>query len=788
MKRIIGLIRQYPRASAGIFLFFLLAYWFCLPRPLFDKPHSFVLESEDGTLLGARIAADGQWRFPPVDSVPEKFATAIIAFEDKRFYRHPGVDPASLLRALRQNIRNRRIVSGGSTISMQVIRMARDNPPRTIFRKVLEMVQATRLELGFSKREILCYYASNAPFGGNVVGLEAAAWRYYGKPPNLLSWGEAAMLAVLPNSPALIHPGRNRTALENKRNRLLNKLMEAGVLDTLSCQLALEEPLPQAPHPLPDLAPHLLARAQQEQSAARIRTTLDIHLQSQLNNTLALHQRRLRHNEIHNLAAFIMEVESGEVVAYAGNVVGAGASHAEAVDVITAPRSTGSILKPFLFARAVQEGEIFPQSLLRDVPTQLGGYRPENFNEDYDGLVSAERALIRSLNVPMIQLLSDYGLEKFHHHLKDIGLSTIHQPATHYGLPLVLGGAEGSLWELTNAYACMARMLRHHYDYDGLYNPQDFREAVYTELPTDEMQPSLQKQPEAFSAGAVWQTFQAMQQVERPNTEGEWQHFDSSRRIAWKTGTSFGFRDAWAIGLNPRYAVGVWAGNADGEGRPGLIGIQAAAPVLFDLFNLLQGGDEWFEQPYDDMQRLASCALSGYRASPYCPADTIWATANGDKVKACTYHQLVHLDHTRQWQVNASCESVRSIVSVPFFVLPPLEEFYYRRRYPNYQPLPPLRPDCYEGAPRANMQLIYPKDFSQIYVPVGLDGKLSKTVFKAAHRRPGIAIHWHIDDQFLLTTRDFHSIEIVPPVGKHLLTLVDEHGGRLEQAFEIIGK
>jgi len=751
-----------------------------------------VLESSNGTLLGARIAEDGQWRFPPVDSVPNKFATALITFEDKRFYQHPGVDPASLFRALRQNIRNRRIVSGGSTISMQVIRMARENPARTVFQKMLEIIQATRLELAHSKEEILQHYASNAPFGGNVVGLEAASWRYYGKPPHLLSWGEASMLAVLPNSPALIHPGRNRDALEAKRNRLLKRLLEHNKLDTLSYELALEEPLPQAPLPLPDVASHLLSRAQQElegENAARVRTTLDLNLQRQLNNILALHQQRLRHNEIHNLAAFVMEIESGRVLAYTGNVIGAGEAHAEEVDVITAPRSTGSILKPFLYARALQEGLIFPQSLLPDVPTQMSGYRPENFNEDYDGMVPAERALIRSLNVPMVQLLSEYGLEKFHHHLKTIGLSTINKPASHYGLPLVLGGAEGSLWDITNAYACMARMLGHHYEYDGQYAPSDFRPATYLYKPgKEDHSPKLQDQPEAFSAAAAWLAFKAMQQVERPNSEGDWQYFESSRRIAWKTGTSFGFRDAWAVGVNPRYAVGVWAGNADGEGRPGLIGILAAAPVLFDIFNQLPGDDEWFEPPYDDMLELELCRTSGYRAGKHCPPDTAWVPSGGKKVEACHLHQLAHLDASRQWRVNASCERPDDMIAQAFFVLPPVEEHYYRKRHPDYRPLPPLRPDCRTGEPPEDMQLIYPKQISQIYVPVGLDGKLSKTVFKVAHRRPGVAIHWHLDEQYIGTTREFHSMELVPPVGEHVLTLVDELGARLEQGFEIIGK
>jgi penicillin-binding protein 1C len=776
-----------------------LAYIFCLPRPLFDDPTSMVLEDRKGNLLGARIAADGQWRFPPPDSLPGKFIRALVEFEDRRFYYHPGVDPISLGRAFAQNIRRGGIVSGGSTITMQVIRMARDNPPRTLFQKAIEMIMATRLELGRSKEDILLLYAANAPFGGNVVGVDAASWRYFAKRPHLLSWGEAAMLAVLPNSPALIHPGRNRETLLAKRNRLLDRLMERGAIDSLTCALAKDEPLPDHPHPLPRLAPHLLDRAFAEYvktgkiKKSRIRTTLDGKLQTQLTEILSRYQQMMRHNEVHNLAAFIMDVETNNVLAYVGNVIGAGEEHGEQVDVITARRSTGSILKPFLYAWMLQEGEILPNSLVTDVPTIMSGYRPENFHEEFDGVVTARRALIRSLNVPMIRMLSQYGLEKFHFRLRQLGLKTIDKPPHHYGLPLVLGGAEASLWDVTNAYACMSRMLTHVYQYDGRYDPGDFRPANY--LASIEYAPpdrdDLQKEPSMISASAAWFTFDAMQYLERPNSEGEWEAFRSNRRIAWKTGTSFGFRDAWAVGVTPRYAIGVWAGNASGEGRPGLIGVKVAAPVLFDIVNRLPETGGWFRPPYDEMTRIPICRQSGYRALDICPADTTGIPLSGLQAAACPYHQLIHLDASEQWQVHSDCEQPFRIVHKPWFVLPPVEEFYYRPKNPNYRTLPPFREDCRESRPAGQavvMELIYPKHVTQIYVPVDLDGELSRTVFAVAHRNPAATIHWHIDEDYVGSTSQFHSMSLNPPQGKHLLTLVDEDGNRLEQRFEIIGK
>ncbi|MCA0238445.1 MAG: penicillin-binding protein 1C [Bacteroidetes bacterium] len=784
-------VRRRPRTAAGL-LVLLLIWLFCLPSPLFREPISVVLEDRDGQLLGARIATDGQWRFPESDSVPAKYAACVIAFEDKRFRWHPGVDPVSLLRAVWLNARSGQVVSGGSTITMQVIRLARGNPPRTVWEKLLEMFRATRLELTYSKKTILNLYASHAPFGGNVVGIEAASWRYYGKSPHLLTWAEAATMAVLPNSPALIHPGRNRDALVQKRNRLLERLRDNGQISAAECELSQEEPLPEQPLPLPQLAPHLLDRLAAG-GASRFHTTLDKDLQQRISDILMRRQEIYSGNDVHNLASIIIDVASGEVLAYVGNVQGAGKEHGESVDIITAPRSTGSILKPYLYALALESGDILPNSLLHDVPTQLGQYKPENYYETYDGAVPAKRALIRSLNVPFVLLLQQYGLEKFHFNLQRLGLSTLNRPPDHYGLSLILGGAEATLSDITNMYACMARRLGTFYDRNGRYASDDFRAPI---LLKDKDGPrrntnTHQSSTDLLSAGSIWYTFEAMREVERPNSAGEWELFRAGRPVAWKTGTSMGFRDAWAAGVTPRYAVGVWVGNADGEGRPGLLGVEMAAPVLFEIFEQLPGGERWFDPPYDDMVQAPVCKKSGWRAGEYCENDTLWIPKSGLKAVVCPNHQLLHLDSTGMWQVNSDCASQASMLHVPWFVLPPIEEFYFKSKNPSYVSPPPFRPDCV-GAQTAHMQspmqLIYPKNPTRIYVPVDLNGKLSSTVFQVAHRTPDIEIFWHLDGVYLGSTRTFHQMALQPPVGQHVLALVDKDGYRLEQRFEIVGK
>ena len=791
------LFKKHRLKTWGFIIVLLLAYAFCLPRPLFDDPTCMVLEDQDGNLIGARIAKDGQWRFPKSDSIPKKFITAITEFEDRRFYYHPGIDPIGIARAIQQNIANGKIVSGGSTISMQTIRMARKGKPRSFFQKLLEAIMATRMELTYSKDEIMTYYASYAPFGGNVVGLDAASWRYFGKNANRLSWAEAATLAVLPNSPGLIHPGRNRQALKEKRNRLLDRLKVRQEIDEITCSLAKEEPLPQKPLPLPRLAPHLLDRAYFEQvrsqkiKKSKVQTTINRQLQIQSEQIVSRHHKHLSGNGIHNLAAIVIDVETGNILTYIGNVVGAGKEHGEAVDIIKAPRSTGSILKPFLYAMAMQEGTILPESLLPDIPTHLSGYRPKNYHEAYDGMVTARRSLARSLNVPIIHLLQKYGLEKFHFGLQQLGFSSVNKPPSHYGLPLVLGGAEASLWDICNAYSGMARTVNHFHNLSGEYDPVDFRPLNYlsNKVISNTPRSKLLKEPTVLSASACWLTFEAMQEVERPNAVGEWQQFQSSQAVAWKTGTSFGFRDAWAVGVTPRYVIGVWGGNADGEGRPGLVGVLATGPVLFDLFDLVDGGD-WFEQPYDEMVQIPVCQQSGFRAVDICKSDSIWVSKSGLRAPPCPFHKLLHFDKTGEWQVNSDCELPGNMMHTPWFVLPPIEEYYFKSKNPSYQSPPEFRSDCKSSTESEafTMQFIYPKSVTRIYVPVDLDGQLSRTVFKVAHRNPETTIYWHLNDEYIGSTNDFHDLALNPEVGKHKLTLVDENGFRLEQRFEILAK
>lgn len=754
----------------GIIL--LIWYIFSLPRPLFNVPYSTLVSDRNGELLGARIAADGQWRFPPTDSVPEKYAVCLMQFEDRYFRRHPGVNPLAIGRAAWQNIRQRRVVSGGSTLTMQTIRLSRKNR-RTYFEKIIEAILATRLELSYSKNRILALYASHAPMGGNVVGIDAAAWRYFGHDGQSLSWAEAATLAVLPNSPAMMHFGKNRDALLTKRNRLLKKLSESGLLAETDYRLALAEPLPENPHPLPQIAPHLVTQLYLRQPGNNIQSTIDKGLQMQAEEVLNRWNREFSQNGIANLAALIVDLEENEVISYLGNVNFGNQQSGNQVDIIQSPRSTGSILKPFLYCAMLQEGQLLPTELLPDIPINVGGFSPKNFSLQNDGAVHADEALARSLNVPSVVSLRRYGVPKFYDFLKKAGITTLNRSADHYGLSLILGGGEGTLWDIAGVYADLAHAV-------VPLSPQrrEFRLIRGRDVACNVST--------VFDGGAAWLTLQALTNVNRPE-EIDWQFIPSVRRVAWKTGTSFGFRDAWAVGVTPKYLVAVWTGNASGEGRPGLTGARTSAQVMFDLFNLLPA-TRWFETPFSQLTEAAVCRESGCLKGVNCPEssiDTLLVPIKALQGSVCDFHKRVHLSADGMYRVFEQCAGSRGIRGESWFVLPPSWEWYYKQHHPAYRSLPPFSPECRDGASGQPMQFIYPHLGAIIKITKQMDGTRGKAVFELAHRNSSAQVFWHLNGDYIGTTSDIHQMELSPDAGEHRLTVVDEEGNSLAIRFKV---
>lgn len=763
----------------------LVIWWWMLSDPLFRMPYSTVLKDRKGAIIGMTVAADGQFRFPAVEALPPKYVTALTTFEDKRFLMHRGVDWLALGRAMMRNVKAEKVISGGSTISMQVIRLSRNNPPRTYWEKFREILLALRLEQTYSKYDILHVYAAHAPFGGNIVGFRAACLKYFDRDPGELSWAEAALLAVLPNAPSL----KNNQVLKKKRDQLLLVLYERGMMAHEDYCLAVAEPLPGKVYITENIAPHLLAQASLLKKGQVCRSTIDSRLQKQVNEVVARHSAMLSHNLIFNAAVLVAHIPTGEIRAYVGNSPEREGSRGNDVNIITSARSSGSILKPALYALMQQNGFILPQTLLSDIPSRFGNYAPSNFNHDFQGVAPADKALAKSLNIPFVRLLKDYNYGRFYSDLKKLGINSLNRPADDYGLSLILGGAETSLWDLCNMYGGMAAVLWHYGDCDGQYFAGEYDRLRVWDRERKPLSEEMKiKSGDApLSAAAVWLTLNALKDVERPDMESGWKNFVSNINLSWKTGTSFGFRDAWAVGVNADWVIGVWIGNADGEGRPGLVGVRAAAPVLFEVAGLLPVREHFYE-PVEELKEVIVCKQSGYRASQVCnETDTIRVCDAGSRTGLCPYHRLVNLDATGVWRVNSDCEPVGNIRVTPWFVLTPVQEWYYIRTHSDYRRLPPFRIDC--GPLYADiMEMIYPQKGTHVLIPRDFDGKPGRVVFEVAHRVPSTEIFWHVDNAYMGSTRNVHQLELNVEAGVHILTLVDADGNTLRQTFRIVGE
>lgn len=722
---------------AGWFLFF------ALPRQPFDVPYSSVLYSGDGYLLNARVARDHQWRFPSGGPLSPKFERCILTFEDRGFYYHPGISPKGIGRALVQNVGHGRVISGGSTISMQTIRLMRHNPPRSFREKLYEMVLALRLEMRYSKKEILQLYAGHAPFGNNVVGIDAASWRYFGKRPGDLSWGQNALLAVLPNAPGLLYPGRNHDRLLAKRNRLLARLQQEGIIDAATMQLAMAEPIPDKPLPLPDKAWHYFVRKNHSD-------TLSHRMQEQCRQLAASYAQRYRDNQVQNIAIIVRDVRSGQILAYVGNTAKEYCPATSFVDCAAAPRSTGSVLKPLLYYKSLSAGLITPEAMLPDIPVSFNHFTPQNYARSYEGLVSARKALTRSLNIPMVTLLNSYGLQKFHAYLRQSGFRHMNRSAADYGLSLILGSGEITLDELSSVYTRWAG--------------------------------SLYRKGGSEDKAGIYETLEAMSELNRPDENGNWKVFMNTQKIAWKTGTSFGNRDAWCIGISSAYVVAVWVGNADGSGRPGLTGIDYAAPLLFDIFNVLPKHYTWFPRPETGYAKVELCKASGYKAGPACDETEVSRLPSGCAgTGICPYHHMLAVNEEETFRVNADVYDWQKIKQKSYFLLPPTAAAYFKSWNPGFRTPPPWHPAIRNAA--HDLSITFP-DRSTILL---FDGKTQMDInFRAMAQPQDATLFWHVDGNYIGQTSHVHELQYTLPPGRHLLKILDEYGNERQTDFEIL--
>lgn len=760
----------------------MLCFWYFLflPTHLFKEDYSTVIFSKNHQLLGATIASDEQWRFPPSDSIPTKFKQCIRYYEDEYFYNHPGFNPVAIGKAIITNYKTGKNKRGASTLTQQVIRLSR-NKKRTYTEKFIELIWATRLEFSKSKDEILKLYANHAPYGGNVVGLEMASWRYFGTSPEKLSWAESATLAVLPNAPGLIFPGKNKHLLQKKRDFLLLKLKQKGIIDETTYQLSIQENIPKKPVAIPQENIHLISHINQTNNGERIETSIDDDIQQQALKSVAKFHQQYAKNNIYNLAVLVIDIDTKKVVSYVGNSPTT-TKNEKFVDMIQAQRSTGSTLKPILYMGMLNSGEILPNMLVPDVPTQIQEYKPQNYNFTYSGAISAKKALAKSLNIPAVRMLRTYGLHKFKSDLNYLGLNGVHKPVDHYGLTLILGGAESSLWELTNMYSNLASTLNHYNTNNGSYFSKEHQEAsFYKNSILDLGEKSIAKN--IFDAGSIYLGLEAITELTRPENDKEWKHYNSSHKISWKTGTSFGNKDAWSIGVTKKYAIGVWVGNADGEGIANMTGVNFAAPVMFDVLESLPEND-WFDKPIDELQEIEVCSLSGHKANPLCPTTKEWIPLTNNTTLLCPYHQKIYIDKKQKHRVFKNCADGNTIFPATWFVLPPNQAWYYKKQNANYQDIPPIKKSCLD-VNNSVMDFISPNENTNFILTKDFDEQINPIVIKVSHQRSDEQLFWYLDHTYVKTTTHHHEIAITPTIGKHQITVIDQNGNQIKRNINL---
>ncbi|MCK3829756.1 peptidoglycan glycosyltransferase PbpC [Pseudomonas fluorescens] len=538
------------------------------PLPLPQDDLARVVLAEDGTPLWRFADANGVWRYPvQTREVSPYYLDALLTYEDRWFYQHPGVNPLALVRATWQNLTGARVVSGGSTLSMQVARLL-DPHSRTLHGKLRQLWRTAQLEWHLSKDEILNLYLNRAPFGGTLQGVAAASWAYLGKSPSQLTHAEAALLAVLPQAPSRLRPDRHPQRAQEARDKVLRRLAEFQVWPQPAVDEALEEPLLLAPRLEPSLAPLLARRLNRPDSPPLIRTTLDATLQRRLEDLLLGWRARLPEHT--SAAILVVEEESMAVRAYLGSVDINDTKRFGHVDMISALRSPGSTLKPFLYGMALDDGLIHSESLLQDVPRRYGDYRPGNFSMGFTGAVPASTALSSSLNLPAVQLLEAYGPKRFAAQMRIGGMPLALPALAEPNLALILGGAGSRLEDLVSGYSALAR---------------DGKSATLRLQPED----ALRERP-LLSPGAAWIVRRILSGQARPDRDPR-AELVQRPVLAWKTGTSYGFRDAWAIGVGPRYLIGVWIGRPDGTPVPGQFGLASAAPLMLQVHDVLTNRD-----------------------------------------------------------------------------------------------------------------------------------------------------------------------------------------------------
>lgn len=719
---------------------------------IFEDRYSVSVLDNNGNIIGVYLNKDEQWHLKSIDKIPEKLKTAVMVFEDKNFYSHNGVDFSAVMRALKDNIFEKRR-TGASTITMQAVKMAQPKE-RSYFNKYLEIVHAFKLEKYYKKDEILKMYLNNAPYGGNIVGYKTASYMYFRKSSKELTWSEAALLAVLPNSPGLMNVEKNREKLIEKRNFLLKKLYEKNFINERQYEISLKEPVPDKRYSFPVLAPHLVRRLVNENKDKKIiKSTIDSEIQKKTEKAVKDYSEFLKLSGINNTAVLIINNKNYEVTAYAGSQDFYDFKNNGQVDGITAKRSPGSLLKPFLYAKVIDEGIAAPQSKLPDVPLYFSNFSPQNADKKYYGMVEMRDALIKSLNIPFVELLKDYGEDKFFYFLKDI-LNFEDRNPERYGLSLILGTKEFTMEEIGILYS-------------GLANYGNFKNLKYTEESTEEERQLLTK-------GASYLTLTTMRELERPGME---KFYREKNPVSWKTGTSHGRRDGWAAGITPEWTVVVWTGNFTGEGNPNLTGVYTGGNLLFNILKILPKTEKDFIMP-SDLEKIEVDKETGYRLKYDVPYKEIFYPKDAKPLKASPYYKKIFVNKNGE-EIDSRDESFNEREEKYILVYPLEVVNYFVRENLDVSNI------FSEKTAKKTIKFIYPKNNLKIIVPKDFDGEKSLIVKIANIKNQ--ELYWYVNKEYAGKSREKER-SFNFKKGEYEITVVSESGETAKINFQVAEK
>ncbi|MBI1341398.1 MAG: penicillin-binding protein 1C [Terrimonas sp.] len=752
-KTVIIILKKTGLLLASILLLFILLNWI-FPVP--DRiEYSVVITDNKSEIINAYLTGDEKWRMmTSLEEISPLLQKTIVAKEDQYFFHHPGVNPLAVARALFNNIFHMRRTSGASTITMQVARML-DPKKRTLLNKLVEMFRAFQLELKYSKKEILRLYLNLVPYGGNIEGVKAAALLYFNKNPDHLSLAEITALSIIPNRPSSLVMGRNNDRIILERNKWLKRFARNKIFTKKEIEDALSEPLDARRHEFPHYIPHLAYKLK-KRGGNTYATSIDLNMQLKTEKLVKDYVRNIRLKNIRNAAVIIIDNKTHKVITYAGSSDFSDSLDGGQVNGAEAIRQPGSTLKPLLYGMCFDEGLLTPKMVITDVPVNYQGYAPENYDEKFNGWVSVEYALDHSLNIPAVKSLKMLGKDRFTQKLIRCHFQQIKKDQEKLGLSMILGGCGASLEELTGLFSSFAN--------NGILFAPSF-------LETDTHPDSL----EVLSPAATFMVNEILSKVNRPDFPLNWSATEKMPKIAWKTGTSYGRRDAWSIGYNKNYTVGVWAGNFSGTGAPDLSGANIATPLLFKIFNTIDYDteNEWFSPPADCDTRQV-CSETGLPPSEHCTnliLDHFIPLVS--PAKTCHHLQEILVSSDEKISYCKVCVPANGYKKKWMRIIDQDMQAWYTENRIAFEKIPPHNPDCEVVFRGKAPKISSPTSHAEYFIskknpePLLLSCKTGNDVSK---------VFWYIDDQYYKTSNPEEKLFFIPREGTVKISCTDDKG------------